>query len=98
MANAYYGAGGAAAAAAAAIAQAIKASGAIVRVEPPLFQSILSKVEDPLVVTARGGFRRKKHDYLTSYNGLVFFARSPTPLRFSGTVEVITVRRIWIPD
>jgi hypothetical protein len=40
------------AAAAAAIAQAIKASGVLVRVEPREFSKILNRVKDPLVVTA----------------------------------------------
>ncbi len=49
-----------AAAEAAAIAQATKASGAIVRVEPPDFMTILSKTEKPLVVMAQGGVITKK--------------------------------------
>ncbi len=44
------------AAAAAVIAEAIKASGAIVKVEPNAFVEILRRVEDPLIVFATGGF------------------------------------------
>jgi hypothetical protein len=54
-----YGAG-AAAARAAAIAKAIKASGAIVRLEPDDFLTILSKSAKPLVVIAVGGFIKKR--------------------------------------
>jgi len=50
-----YGAFGAAGAAAA-INEAIKASGAIVQVEPQQFLSLLSKTESPLVVTAKTTF------------------------------------------
>ncbi len=53
------GAGGAAAAAA--IAQAIKASGAIVRVEPQDFMLILSKNRNSLVVVAQGGILKKNY-------------------------------------
>jgi hypothetical protein len=38
------------------IANAIKASGAVVRVEPVDFARILGKVDQPLVVYAQGGF------------------------------------------
>ena len=48
--------GSAAVAAAAAIAQAIKASGAIVRIEPDGFLKILSKSNKPLVVMVKGGW------------------------------------------
>lgn len=43
------------AAAAAAIAQAIKASGVLVRVSPDDFQKVLRKVVQPLVIYATGG-------------------------------------------
>ena len=94
-----YGAasGGAAAAAAAAIAQAIKASGAIVRVEPRDFQTILDKTTDPLVVCAMGGFFKKKHQYLTAYKGLIFFTSAEKPLHLPGGSETVMAKNIWIP-
>jgi hypothetical protein len=90
--------GGAAAARAAAIAQAIKASGAIVRVKPDDFTSILYKAEKPLVVMTRGGFIKANYQYLTAYKGLVFFTKSPTELMLPGGVEVIYANQIWIPS
>jgi hypothetical protein len=57
----------AAAAAAAAVAQAIKASGAIVRVEPDDFLSILRRQQEPLVVHATAGFFSTSFLYLSSY-------------------------------
>ncbi len=93
-----YGAGGAAAAAAAAaIAQAIKASGAIVRVEPGDFQTILNKTDRPLVVFAVGGWRKSNFQYLTAYKGLIFFTKSATALMLPGGAEVVNARQIWIP-
>ena len=78
-------------------AQAIKASGAIVRVEPEEFLKILARSADPLVVTAPGGFLSSGHEYLVSYKGLVFFTNSPEPLTLPGGAEVIAAQRIWMP-
>ena len=63
---------GAAAAAAAAVANAVKASGAIVQLEPEDFLKILTRAKDPLVVMAEGGFFKTKYGYLTCYKGLDF--------------------------
>jgi len=92
------GAVGAAAAAAAAMARATKASGVIVRMEPEGFARILQRQERPLVVQARGGIPWSKHyQYLTSYKGLAFFTKSPTPLSLPGSCELVVAERIWIP-
>ncbi len=79
------------------IAEAIKASGAIVRVEPEHFTAVLSRSQQPLVVTATAGLFRRKHLYLTGYKGLVFHTRADMPLSLPAEVEVVTARRIWIP-
>ena len=94
---AYAASSGGAAAAAAAIAQAIKASGAIVRVEPDDFNRILSRTSKPLVVIAKGGLFKSSYRYLTAYKGLMFFTKSPTELMLPGDVEIIAAREIWIP-
>jgi hypothetical protein len=85
------------AAAAAAIAQAIKASGAIVRVEPTDFMTILDKVENPLIVHSESKFISKKYHYLTAYKGLIFYTKSPTPLMLRPSAELIRAKNIWIP-
>ena len=90
-------AGAASTAAAAAIAQAIKASGAIVRIKPHYFELILSRVDEPLVVTAEGGFFTTSYQYLTAYKGLIFFAKAGTPLDLPPKAEVIQAEKIWIP-
>ena len=90
-------AGGAAAAAAASIANAIKASGAIVRVEANDFQTIVEKNEKPLVVVAESTFFSTSFSYLTAYRGLIFFARSRTPLMFKSSAEIVRAKKIWIP-
>jgi hypothetical protein len=85
------------AAAAAAIAQAIKASGAIVGVKTDAFISILMRADKPLVIVSEGGLFRKNYQYLTSYKGFVFHTKSPEPMQFSMHVEKIAAEKIWIP-
>ncbi|MFV2072668.1 MAG: hypothetical protein ACC742_08450 [Thermoanaerobaculales bacterium] len=87
----------AATSAAATIANAIKASGVIVKVEPGDFQAIVDRQEAPLVVTAEGGFLSKTHRYLCSYKGLAFYAESGKPLELPGVCELIRAKKIWIP-
>jgi hypothetical protein len=91
-------AAGAGVAAAAAVANAIKASGAIVQVEPEDFLKILARAKDPLVVTAGGGFFKKKFQYLTSYKGLDFYCNSDELLPIPAGTELIPAGKIWIPN
>jgi hypothetical protein len=84
--------------AAAAIANAIKASGSIIRVEPQTFAEILRKVERPLVVYAQGGIFSGKHQYLTSYKGLTFFAKSNEQIELPRGVEIVVAKKIWLPS
>jgi hypothetical protein len=81
----------------AAMAEAIKASGAIVRVSPEDFFNIISRSEKPLIVMAKGGFLKKSFDYLTGYKGLVFYSRSNKALYLPGDSEIISANQIWIP-
>ena len=87
-----------AAAAHAAIANAIKASGVVVRVEAGDFMTVLKRLDAPLVVTGRGGVFKKHFQYLTSYKGLAFFTTSESQLVFSHRVEIIQAKKISIPD
>lgn len=86
------------AAAAAAIANAIKASGVLVRVDPQSFQSILRKIANPLVITARCGLFTTKYQYLVSYKGFAFFTKSREPLILPAGVETVTAAKIWTPQ
>ncbi|MCX7912497.1 MAG: hypothetical protein N2506_06010 [Dehalococcoidales bacterium] len=93
-------AGGAAAGGAAyyaAVARAIKASGAIVSVEPEEFLKITEKTKDPLIVVAKGGIFKANYQYLTSYRGLAFHTKAPRPLNLPSGAEVIAAGEIWIP-
>ncbi len=89
---------GGAVAVAAAIANAIKASGAIVRLEPQDFLLLIAKCKNPLLVVAQGGLLKPNYQYLLPYKGLVFFTKSPSPLQLPSDVELITARKIWVPD
>ena len=86
-----------AAAAAAAIANAIKASGTLVRISPAAFQTILRKVENPLVIYAEGGLFSKNYQYIVSYKGFAFFTKSAQPILLPTGVETIVASRIWTP-
>jgi hypothetical protein len=81
-----------------AIANASKASGVIVQLEPGYFLAILKRAERPVVVVARGGVFSKHYRYLTSYKGLAFYTKSDDALALPGNIEVVEARKIWIPD
>jgi hypothetical protein len=94
------GAAGAAIAAAAAIANAIKASGAIIEVAPEVFMTILSRerTSRPLVIMAQGGVIKTNYRYLAACRGFIFSTKSSDPLMLPGYVDIITARKIWTPS
>jgi len=81
---------------AAAAAQAIKASGTIVRVEPGVFEHVVGWQDEPVVIRSDGG-RFGKFQYMTSYRGFAFYAKSGVPLHIPGKAKVIEAKKIWIP-
>lgn len=83
--------------AAAAIAQAIKASGAIVRVEPEEFTRIVDRVDKPLVVISVGRFLGTRYHYLSAYKGLIFYTWSREQLLLKGNTEFVIAKSIYIP-
>jgi hypothetical protein len=89
---------GAAAAAAAAIARAIKASGAIVELEPEEFQRVLYNARELVIVMSPPRRFHKTYDYITSYRGLAFATRAPSPLHLPSGSELIAAKKIWLPD
>jgi len=83
----------------AAIANAIKASGVVVRVEAGDFLSILKRADEPpLVVIGQGGVFKKHFQYLVSYKGLAFFTTSPSQLILPSRIETVIAKTISIPD
>jgi hypothetical protein len=84
-------------AAAAAIAEAAKASGAIVKISPEGFRTLLQRSKEPLVVVSTGGVFTKKFEYLMGYKGLIFFTSSKEQLGFPSSTEIVTAQKIWIP-
>jgi hypothetical protein len=85
------------AAAAAAVANATRASGVLVRLDPGEFSKVLNRAKDPLLVVAQGGWLRAKYQYLFSYKGLAFFTSSNEPLALPTGCEVVTAESIWMP-
>ncbi len=92
-----YDGGAGASAAHQAIANAIKAAGGIVRMEPAEFKKIVDRSDQPLVVTSSSWLFGTKYNYLTSYRGLVFHTTAPEPLTLPGKAEVIAADKIWVP-
>jgi hypothetical protein len=90
-------AAGGAAAAAAAVAQAVKASGAIVRVEPDEFRKLLDHNAQGLVVHAVGGLFSPRHKYLMGYKGLAFYTSAREVIMLPSTCQIVEANKIWIP-
>lgn len=88
---------GAEVAALAAIAQAVKASGVLVRLGPEEFVKVLNRIEAPLVVVSPGRLFSRKTSYLTSCKGLAFFTKTPDRFPLPGGCEIIAAGSIWIP-
>jgi hypothetical protein len=79
------------------IANAVKASGTLVRVEPAEFAKLLAKVESPLVIYTQGGVISTNHQYLISYKGFAFYTKSDEQIDLPRNAEVIIADKIWIP-
>jgi len=98
MSSAPYTGGANTAAVVAVITNAIEASGVLVRLAPEEFSNILARQEAPLIVIAEGGLFVTKYKYLTSYKGLAFYAKSKYPLELPFDAEVVSAKRINIPE
>lgn len=82
----------------AAMVNAIRAMGAIVKVKPVEFQKIVYEAEKPAIVTSVFKFFGTSYQYLTSFKGLIFFAKSPVPLELPSDAFIIAADKIWIPS
>ena len=82
----------------AALANAVKASGVVVRLDPPEWLKVLKRTDNPLIVIGRGGIFRRRYQYLTTYRGLAFYTMSEHPLVLPGRTETIAAKEISIPD
>jgi hypothetical protein len=69
-----------------------------VSVTPEDFAAILRRTERPLIVAAQGGFFSTHYKYLTSYKGLAFYTKSPTPLMLPTGAEIVNAKGISIPQ
>ena len=88
-----YAAAGAAASAAYQ-AQRVLVGGVIVVLDSTSFMSILSKLKDKGAMVIHGvvGLLSKTHVYLIPYQGMVFLAKSKTPLPITPDVEAKELR------
>lgn len=91
--------GSAAAAAAHAVNEAIKASGAIVKIDSSEFSRLISRMDDGLVIEKEGGgFLNSHYKYSTSYKGFVFYCKSKEQINVPTRLEKISTRHIWVPQ
>lgn len=77
--------------------RAIRAAGALVAVDAEAFLSILSRMENPMVLYAERRLLRR-HAYLCHYKGFSFYVKSWKPIELPDNIDLMRVQRIWIPD
>lgn len=81
---------------------AIRACGPIVNIDPDGFVEIINRSRgeesNPLIVHSEGGWFSTNYYYLTSYKGLFFWTKSPILMDFPMGVEMIRVKKIWLPN
>lgn len=53
--------------------------------------------DEPIVVHATSGWFNIKPDYLTSFRGLVFYARAPQPMAVPSHAMVVEAQMVWVP-
>ncbi len=87
----------AATAAANAAARALKASGAIIKLESDEFAKILLRTTDPLIVISPTGFKKRKTRYLLSWKGFVFYCETKEQMPLPSGAETVLADKIWIP-
>ena len=87
-----------AAAAQQAIQNAIKASGAIVKIDPNDFTGLISKMDNALIVEAPGSMFTRVWKYMTSYKGFLFYTKTKDRLSIPNRHELIKSRKIWVPE
>jgi len=81
-----------------AIGWAVKAVGALVKVEPEVFLAIVKRYPSPLVIYSKSeSLFRVRHHYATSYKGFAFLVSCPEPLPIPGTAEVVVAKEIVVP-
>ena len=86
----------AATSAANAAARALKASGAIIKLESGEFAKILLRTTDPLIVISPTGFKKRKTKYLLSWRGFVFYCETKEQMNLRSCAETILDDNIWI--
>ena len=79
------------------LAQAVKATAGLIRIDAAEFQNILNRTENPIVVIAEGGFFSKSTRYLTSYRGFILYTQTRDPLHIPGRAEILRARSLWLP-
>ena len=79
------------------VANAIRTTGPVIRVESSDFEAVLRKVEAPLVVYSQSGLFSTRYQYLTTYKGLYFHTKTATALSLSPGVEIVNTKKLLLP-
>jgi len=80
-----------------AAARAIKASGAVLKLDPTEFSRILAQTVDPLIVVSPCGYKKRKVKYLVSWKGFVFYCESKEQMVPPKGAVTILADKVWIP-
>lgn len=81
-----------------AIQNAIKASGAIIKIDPDDFSGLMAKMGNALVAEAPAGVFTKVWKYMTSYKGFLFYTQAKDRLSIPNRYEPIRSRKIRLPE
>ena len=79
------------------IANGVKASGAIVKMNCNDFETLLQRINNAVVLRSYEGLFIKSYKYLANYKGFFIFTTSKKELILN-TTEIIEVQKIWIPQ
>lgn len=81
-----------------AVANAIRASGALVHLAPEEFTALLARNKEPLVVISSFGVFETWYRYLMPYRGLVFWTDTPLSISLPPHCEVVNSQGTWVPQ
>lgn len=88
----------AAAAAAAATANAVKAAGVVVEMQPSEFSKLLNRADRPMVIAAKAGWMYRKIRYAFAYKGFVFVTVTTERIGLPSGSELVWAGKIWVPN
>lgn len=77
--------------------QAKRVVGASIEVTPKIFENIMQKKKNGIIVTAKSGFFSKVYKYQAFYEGFTFFMSTPDPINISAEFTLVVAEKIYTP-